>query len=78
MLGKCPNWHCDIQEHVRCPCSSTLEKQLSVILLRSSSNRSARDIPEGVELELAAEGAPLEPPVEGRFGGALGSPPPLV
>jgi hypothetical protein len=62
--------------NVRCPWSSVLAKQLSVILRRSSSNRSARDVAEGVEL--VAEGAPLEPPVFGRFGGARGSAAPLV
>ena len=61
--------------NIRCPCSSTLAKQLSVILRRSSSNRSARDIPEGVELEV--EGGPLAPPVDGRLGGARESPGPL-
>jgi hypothetical protein len=71
-----PNMRGHVYEHVRWPWSSVLEKQLSVILLRSSSNRSARDMPEGVEL--VAEGAPLEPPAGGRLAGARGSPAPLV
>jgi hypothetical protein len=63
--------------HLRWPCSSTLAKQLSVILRRSSSKRSARDMPDGVELELLVDGGPLAPPVDGRLGGPLGSPRPL-
>jgi hypothetical protein len=69
------------QIYVRCPCSSTLAKQLSVILRRSSSKRSARDMPDGVELELAVvvvDGGPLAPPGGGgRLGGARESPRPL-
>jgi hypothetical protein len=34
-------------------------------------------MPDGVELELLAEGGPLAPPVEGRLVGARGSPKPL-
>lgn len=60
------------------PCSSTLEKQLSVMRRRSSSKRSARDMVEGVELALVVDGGPrAPPPVEGRLGGPRGSPSPL-
>jgi hypothetical protein len=59
--------------YVRCPWSSTLAKQLSVMRRRSSSKRSARDMPDGVELELVVDGGPLAPPGGGRFG----SPKPL-
>jgi hypothetical protein len=48
-----------------------------VILRRSSSKRSARVMPDGVELELVEVGVPLAPPVGGRLGGGRGSPRPL-
>jgi hypothetical protein len=48
-----------------------------VILFRSSSKRSARDMPDGVELELVVDGGPRAPPVDGRLVGARGSPKPL-
>lgn len=68
----------EVDGDLRWPWSSTLEKHVSVILRRSSSKRSARDIPEGAELELAADdGGPLAPPVLGRLGGARASPRPL-
>lgn len=68
---------CVIYDSWSWPWSSTLAKQLSVILLRSSSKRSARDMPDGVELALLVEGGPLALPGDGRFGGARGSPAPL-
>jgi hypothetical protein len=70
-----PVWR--LQDYRRWPCSSSLEKQLSVILFRSSSKRSARDMPDGVELELVVDGGPRAPPVDGRLVGARGSPKPL-
>ena len=64
-------------QNVPCPWSSTFEKQLSVILRRSSSKRSARDMPVDGALELVVEGGPLAPPVGGRFAGARGSRSPI-
>lgn len=69
--------HSSQQHYLRWPWSSVLAKQLSVILLRSSSKRSARDMPDGAGLALLVEGGPLELAAEGRPGGARGSPDPL-
>lgn len=56
------------------PCSSTLAKQLSVMRRRSSSKRSARDMPDGAEPELAADGGPLGPPALALCPGPAGLP----
>lgn len=62
------------------PWSSVLEKQLSVMRRRSSSKRSARDMPDEAAPELAVDGGPLGPPGPPAAGPrpcARGSPRPL-
>jgi hypothetical protein len=59
------------------PWSSALEKQLSVMRFRSSSKRSARDMPDDAAPELAVDGGPLGPPAAGPLPCPRGSPRPL-
>jgi hypothetical protein len=61
----------NVRKDVRCPCSSTLAKQLSVMRRRSSSKRSARDMPEVAVMELADDAGPPGAP-GGRRDSLLG------